>query len=86
MYGSMQEYVSQNQSDNNVSESSDPIDQKVAEEREAVVKDLLRALRSISRVNMEPSSESFVSNPSFFLSYFLYLLHSAVILLTFSSY
>ena len=63
MYGSMQEQVSQTHNDDSTSQSSDPIDQKVADEREAVVKDLLFALRSISRINMEPSSESFVSNP-----------------------
>jgi len=61
----MQDQVSQtSHNDSNSSESSDATDQKMAAEREAVVKDLLCALRSISRINMEPSSESFVNSPS----------------------
>jgi len=63
----MQEEVRQDHNDSN-SDSNDATDRKVADERETVVKDLLRVLRSISRVNMEPSSESFVRTPIFFMS------------------
>lgn len=44
--------------------AQDATDEKIATEREKIVVDLLFALRSMSRINMEPSSESFVNSPS----------------------
>jgi hypothetical protein len=50
---------------NSSTRNYDGIDTLVASERESVVQDLLRMLGSISQVNMEPNSGSFVSQLSF---------------------
>lgn len=42
------------------------IDANVTNERESIVKDLLKALSSISQINMEPNGGSFVCLPFFF--------------------
>ncbi|KAG9239907.1 hypothetical protein BJ878DRAFT_546840 [Calycina marina] len=56
MYGNMREQVLQRTGANESSNTLDELDRSIAGERETIVKDLLRALNSISRLNMEPSS------------------------------
>lgn len=47
----------------------DMVEIQMSNERENIVKDLLRVLASISQVNMEPNGGSFVRRPQTFLPF-----------------